>query len=130
MQKSDLSERDICTKFITPAILGAGWGQSFLREEVQLTDGRVIVRGQLAARLKDPDVSGGPKRADYILYAFQNVSLAVIEAKRNIFPLVTNLGRWGNGDVEVALSSLDELPYAIGLVRQAFEKQMGSGSES
>lgn len=40
---------------------------------------------------------------------------------------VTNLGRWGNGDVEVGLSSLDELPYVIGLVRQAFEKQIGNG---
>lgn len=38
----------------------------------------------------------------------------------------TGIGRWGNGDVEVALSSLDELPYVIGLVRQALEKQMGS----
>ncbi|MGH2975639.1 MAG: GmrSD restriction endonuclease domain-containing protein [Solirubrobacterales bacterium] len=38
---------------------------------------------------------------------------------------VTNLGRWGNGDVEVALSSLEGLPYAMGLIRQAFEKQMG-----
>ena len=40
---------------------------------------------------------------------------------------VTNLGRWGNGDVEVALSTPDELPYVMGLVRQAFEKQMGNG---
>ena len=40
---------------------------------------------------------------------------------------VTNLGRWGNGDVEVALSTPDELSYVMGLVRQAFEKQMGNG---
>jgi uncharacterized protein with ParB-like and HNH nuclease domain/predicted transport protein len=40
---------------------------------------------------------------------------------------VTNLGRWGNGDVEVGLETLEELPYVMGLVRQAFEKQMGSG---
>jgi len=40
---------------------------------------------------------------------------------------VTNLGRWGNGDVEVALSKQDDLPYIMGLVRQAFEKQMGNG---
>jgi len=37
---------------------------------------------------------------------------------------VTGLGRWGNGDVEVGLASMDELPYVMGLVRQAFEKQM------
>ena len=41
---------------------------------------------------------------------------------------VTNLGRWGNGDAEVALSAVDELPYVMGLVRQAFEKQMGNGT--
>jgi predicted transport protein len=35
-------------------------------------------------------------------------------------------GRWGNGDVEVRLSDLDELPYVIGLVRQSLERQLGS----
>ena len=40
---------------------------------------------------------------------------------------VTNLGRWGNGDVETMISSIDELPYVMGLVRQAFERQMGDG---
>ncbi|MCY4341371.1 MAG: DUF1524 domain-containing protein [Gammaproteobacteria bacterium] len=40
---------------------------------------------------------------------------------------VTNLGRWGNGDAEVRLRCLGELPYIMGLVRQAFEKQMGDG---
>lgn len=40
---------------------------------------------------------------------------------------VTNLGRRGNGDVEVGLSSPEELSYVMGLVRQAFEKQMGNG---
>ena len=40
---------------------------------------------------------------------------------------VTNLGRWGNGDVEVGLSSEEELPYVMGLVRQSYEKQMGNG---
>ena len=40
---------------------------------------------------------------------------------------VTNLGRWGNGDAEVELSALEGLPYVMGLVRQAFEKQMGNG---
>ena len=39
---------------------------------------------------------------------------------------VTNLGRWGNGDVEVGLSKPEELPYVMGLLRQAFEIQMGA----
>ena len=46
MDKKQLSERDICTKFITPAIQQAGWRQNQFREEVTLTDGRVMVRGK------------------------------------------------------------------------------------
>lgn len=41
---------------------------------------------------------------------------------------VRGLGRWGNGDVEIGLRTLDELPYVLGLIRQAFEKQMGNGN--
>lgn len=41
---------------------------------------------------------------------------------------VTNLGRWGNGDVEIGLSDASVLPYVMGLIRQAFERQMGEGS--
>ena len=43
---------------------------------------------------------------------------------------VTGMGRWGNGDVAVSLSSLDELPYVLGLVRQSLELQIGNGGES
>ncbi|ELO0858015.1 TPA: DUF262 domain-containing protein [Citrobacter amalonaticus] len=39
---------------------------------------------------------------------------------------VTELGRWGNGDVEIGFSELTQLPYVMGLIRQAFEKQMDS----
>lgn len=39
-------------------------------------------------------------------------------------------GRWGNGDVEVALANVDELPYVIGLVRQSLELQLGNGGQS
>lgn len=77
MNKKDLSERDICTKFITPAILKAGWNKdSQIREEVSFTAGKVIVRGKLVSR-------GKGKRADYILYYKNNIPLAVIEAKDN-----------------------------------------------
>lgn len=77
MDKKSLSERDICTKFITPAILKSGWdSQKQLLEEVGFTDGKIIVRGRLTAR-------GARKRADYILYFKPNIPLAVIEAKDN-----------------------------------------------
>ncbi len=51
MDKKSLSERDICTKFITPAIIKAGWDRDrqFL-EEVSFTDGKIYVRGKLTAR--------------------------------------------------------------------------------
>jgi type I restriction enzyme R subunit len=87
VDKRDYSERDVCTKLVTPAILRAGWGQSQFREEVKLTDGRVIVRGQLAARVKNPNAKGGPKRADYVLYAMPNIALGIVEAKRCQFGL-------------------------------------------
>ena len=77
MDKRSLSERDICTKFITPALRGAGWDEiSQLREEVSFTKGRIIVRGKLVTR-------GKAKRADYILHFKPNIPIAVIEAKDN-----------------------------------------------
>ena len=77
MDKKDLSERDICTKYITPALKQAGWDiHSQIREEVTLTAGRVIVKGQMGLRAKG-------KRADYVLYHKPNMPLAVIEAKDN-----------------------------------------------
>jgi type I restriction enzyme, R subunit len=77
MNKKKLSERDICTKFITPAITQAGWDvNAQVREEVHLTRGRVIVRGKLVAR-------GEQKFADYVLYWKPNVPIGVIEAKDN-----------------------------------------------
>ncbi|MCC7312536.1 MAG: DEAD/DEAH box helicase family protein [Sulfuritalea sp.] len=75
--KKDLSERDICTKFITPALTAAGWDlRSQIREEVTFTKGRIIVRGKLHTR-------GETKRADYILYYKPNIPIAIIEAKDN-----------------------------------------------
>ncbi len=77
MDKKSLSERDVCTKFITPALLKAGWdGMSQIREEVGFTKGRIIVRGRLVSR-------GKAKRADYVLYYKPNVPIALIEAKDN-----------------------------------------------
>jgi len=51
MDKRSLSERDICTKFITPAVKQAGWDEMLqIREEVGFTKGRIIVRGKLVSR--------------------------------------------------------------------------------
>jgi len=58
-----------------------------------------------------------------------NMPFADIADPRNMCKDVTGVGRWGNGDVEVGFSSLEELPYIMGLVRQSFERQMGNGGE-
>jgi len=54
-----------------------------------------------------------------------NIPFIEIDDPKNLCKDVTKLGRWGNGDVEIGLSSLDELPYVMGIVRQALERQMG-----
>lgn len=59
-----------------------------------------------------------------------NMAFNEINDPKGICKNVTELGRWGNGDVEVGLRSLEELPYVMGLVRQAFEKQMGNGESA
>lgn len=77
MNKRTLSERDICTKFITPALENAGWDKQLqILEEVSFTDGKIYVRGKFTAR-------GTRKRADYILYYKPNIPIAIIEAKDN-----------------------------------------------
>lgn len=76
IDKKSLSERDICSKFITPALQHAGWNiQTQVLEEVSFTDGKIYVRGKLTAR-------GERKRADYLLY-YQDNPIAIIEAKDN-----------------------------------------------
>ena len=77
MNKKSLTERDVCSKFITPAVKDAGWDDmSQIREQVYFTKGRIIVRGKLVTR-------GKAKFADYILYFKPNIPIALIEAKDN-----------------------------------------------
>lgn len=77
MDKKKLSETDIITKFIMPAVKNAGWNlMTQIRQEVKLRDGKVIVRGQLGVRKT-------VKSADIVLYHKPNIPLAVIEAKAN-----------------------------------------------
>lgn len=114
MNNDDLSERDICTKFITPAIEKAGWKQHQFREEVRLTDGRVIVRGKLAARVGNPDAKGGPKRADFVLYGRPNIPIAVVEAKQAKFSV-------GHGMQQaLAYAEMLDAPFAISSNGEAF----------
>lgn len=77
MDKKVLTEADIRTKFITPALVGSSgkWNvMTQLREEVYFTKGRVIVRGKTVRR-------GEAKKADYLLFYKPGIPIAVIEAK-------------------------------------------------
>lgn len=85
MDKKQLTERDICTKYILPAVKKAGWDiHTQIREEVALTAGRVIVRGKMAVR-------GKGKRADFVLYHKTNIPIAIIEAKKNTLPIAAGM---------------------------------------
>lgn len=75
--KKDLTEQDIRTKYITPAIKQAGWDEmTQLREEVYFTQGRILVNGKFTRR-------GKAKKADYVLYYRNNFPIAIVEAKDN-----------------------------------------------
>ena len=79
--KRELSEPDICTQYILPALVRSGWDISKqVREQVYFTDGRIYVQGNRTKR-------GQGKKADYILYYKPNIPIAIIEAKKNIFSL-------------------------------------------
>ena len=101
--KGSLSERDICTKRILPAILKSGWNlETQVREEVFLTDGRIFVKGEKVVR-------GERKRADIVLYRKPNIPIAVIEAKDGAHTVGSGLQQAMNYarllDVPTALSS-------------------------
>jgi len=75
--KKDLTERDICTKFINPALVRSGWDIGLqVLEEFAFTHGRIYVKGKLTAR-------GEQKRADYILFYKPGIPVAIVEAKDN-----------------------------------------------
>lgn len=101
MDKKKLTERDICTKYILPAVKQAGWDiHTQVREEVSLTAGRVIVRGQMGVRSKG-------KRADFVLYHKPNQPLAIIEAKKNSLPIAAGMQQ------ALGYSDLLEVPFVF-----------------
>ena len=77
MDKKSLSEQDICSKYILPAITNSGWNlHTQIREQWTFTSGRIMVNGKTISR-------GEKKRADFILYYKNNFPLAIVEAKDN-----------------------------------------------
>ena len=101
--KSSLSERDIITKYILPAIEQSGWNkQTQIREEVTFTAGRIFVKGKKTKR-------GEKKRADIIIYYKPNIPVAVVEAKDNTHTIGAGMQQAleyaGTLDIPVAISS-------------------------
>lgn len=77
MDKKSLSEQDISSKYVLPALIDAGWDlQTQIREQWTFTSGRIMVHGKTISR-------GEKKRADFILYYKNNFPLAIVEAKDN-----------------------------------------------
>ncbi len=110
MDKKSLNERDICSKFITPALLAAGWDlHSQIREEVNFTAGQVIVQGETVKR-------GKAKRADYVLYYRPNLPIAVLEAKDNKHAV----GRGMPQAIEYTADDALDLPFAFSSNGDAF----------
>ena len=103
MDKKSLSERDIITKYILPAIEQSGWNkQTQLKEEVSFTAGRIFVKGKKTKR-------GERKRADIIIYYKPNIPVAVVEAKDNNHTVGAGMQQAleyaGTLDIPVAISS-------------------------
>lgn len=103
MNKKALTEADIRSKFITPALVGpdgSKWNlMTQLREEFYFTKGRVIVRGKTVKR-------GTAKKADYILYLKPGLPIAVIEAKDNTFAVGAGMQQ------ALAYAEILDLPFA------------------
>jgi len=117
-EKKVYTEEDIKMKFITPAVVGAGWDLARqIRAEFTFTDGRVIVRGNVTAR-------GKKKRADYILLYKPNMPLAIIEAKDNNH----SLGGGMQQGIEYAVTL--DIPFVYSSNGDGFmEHDMAKGTE-
>ena len=111
MNKKALTETDIRTKFITPAIAGqggAGWDlMTQVWEEYRITKGRVIVRGKTTSR-------GESKKADYVLFYKPNIPLAVVEAKDNHHTVAAGMQQ------ALAYAELLDVPFAYSSNGDAF----------
>jgi type I restriction enzyme R subunit len=103
MNKKNLSESDICDKYIRPAMVAAGWNaMDQLYREFPLRAGRVVVRGQKAQRDKSTVL-----RADYALFLKPNIPLAVVEAKDNNHALGAGM------DQAIKYAELLDVPFCF-----------------
>lgn len=97
-----------------------------LRKEVMALDPSVtedILKLYVAFKAETNFVDVVPQKSKLRLSI--NIPFHELNDPKEIARDVSNLGRWGNGDVEIGLSDISDLPYVVGLIRQGLEKQMG-----
>ena len=116
-----------------PYLLATGTGAIFdaFRREVLALDSCVreeFLKLYVAYKAETNFVDVIPQSRRMLLSL--NISISEISDPKGFCRDVSALSRWGNGDVEVFLDSLEQLPYIIGLVRQALERQLGDGGQS
>lgn len=71
-----MSEEEVKLNFITPSIEKSGWLKKQIRMEYPITDGKIILRGDIATRAER-------LKADYLLFYKENLPIAVVEAKND-----------------------------------------------
>jgi type I restriction enzyme R subunit len=117
MSTKGLTEQEIRTRYITPAIQGVGWEPRQIREEVYITAGQIHPRGRMAPR-------GKRKRADYVLY-HHNIPIAIVEAKDNNHPL------GGGIQQSIEYATMWDVPFAYSSNSDGFlERDMLASGES
>lgn len=99
INKKDMTEQEIRSQYISPAIYHAGWTKQQVREEYPIAPGRIIARGKLVSRAK-------AKKADYILNHISNLPLAVVEAKKNTLSVQAGMQQ------AITYARLLDIPFA------------------
>ena len=108
LDKKQMTEEDIKLRFITPAILPK-WGLDRITMETRITDGRINLRGNLAAR-------ESPKKADYVLYLAPNKPIAIVEAKDNTHSVSHGLQQ------AITYARMQDIPFAYSSNGDAFQE--------
>ena len=98
-----------------------------LRREVLSLDPEIneeYLKHYIAYKFETNIVDVVPQKDKLKLYI--NIRFGELHDPKGLCRNVSQTGHWGNGDVELFLSSVDEIDYVISLVRQAIEKQFGN----
>jgi len=107
-------------------MLFAAFRQAVLQLDPSIVENFLKLYVAYKAETNFVDVVPQTKRLLLIL----NMTMQDLEDPKGLCRDISNIGSWGNGDVEIGLSTLDELPYVMGLVRQSFDRQMGDAADA